>query len=86
MATRSYIDPEVLGRIAEVFAQRGYASVPNTAKALDIHPQTLHAYIKAGWVRTICVGKRLCITFDEFKRYKEEGNWDPSKYPAEPAE
>lgn len=74
-----YVDPTELGDIALVLAQRGYVNIPRAAKALGIHPQTLHTYVKKGWVRSFQVGARKCISFDEIKRYKEEGNYDPSK-------
>lgn len=75
------IDPEELGRIAVVLHQRGYTSIPKAALLLDMHPQTAHTLIKQGQLRHIVVGKRKCVTWDEIKRFKEEGNWDPSRDP-----
>lgn len=79
-----YVDPEELGRIVTALAQRGYTSVPNAAKLLSVHPNTLREWIDKGYVRAIQVGCRKCITFDEIERYKTEGNYDPVKYGIEP--
>jgi len=75
------IDPEELGRIAVVLQQRGYVSIPKAALLINKHPQTAHDLVRKGHIRHIMVGKRKCITWDEIKRFKDEGNWDPSKYP-----
>lgn len=69
------VDPEELGRIVTVLAQKGYVNAPAAAKVIGVHRQTLDAMFERGEVRWFFVGKRKCVTFDELKRIREEGNY-----------
>lgn len=70
-----YVDPEQLGEIVQTLVSSGYVNIPKAAKLLGKHPQTLHLMIDRGHIRAIKVGKRWHLTWDELKRYREQGNY-----------
>ncbi len=51
-----------------------FYTIPETAKALRVTPQTVRAYIKQGKLRSQRIGRPILITENNLREFLQEGN------------
>ena len=52
-----------------------FYTIPETAEALNVTPQTIRAYIKNGRIKSQRIGRPILITENNLKEFYEEGEW-----------
>jgi len=72
------VDPEELGRLIQLAATRGWLSIRQAAQFFPQHYLTVRGWVLKGHMRSVSIGSRQVITWEEIERFKKEGNWkDP---------
>ena len=51
-----------------------FYTIPEAAKALNVTPQTVRAYIKQGKLKGQRIGRPILITENNLKEFLQEGN------------
>jgi hypothetical protein len=65
-----------LQEVSEILFSRGRLNVPQAAVFLNMHPATLHVYLKEGYILGLPIGRRIFILKEELLRYNREGKRD----------
>ena len=51
-----------------------FYTIPDTAKALQVTPQTIRAWIKQGKIRSQRIGRPILITENNLREFLQESN------------